>query len=75
MNFALQEEASAAHSQDLSEAMEQMSFRDPELRAKLDEHKDACMAMGFQVTEFNEAVEEIRNRGFSDTHYLHLNNI
>ncbi|XP_053396589.1 baculoviral IAP repeat-containing protein 7-A-like isoform X2 [Mercenaria mercenaria] len=55
-------ESTQSRGPDLSGAMEQMTLRDPEFRAALNEHKDACLEMGYQLTDFNEGVQELRNR-------------
>ncbi|XP_053396579.1 death-associated inhibitor of apoptosis 1-like [Mercenaria mercenaria] len=47
----------------LSGAMEQMVLREPEFRAALNEHRETCVEMGYQLEDFNEAVQELRNRG------------
>ncbi|XP_053392203.1 baculoviral IAP repeat-containing protein 8-like isoform X2 [Mercenaria mercenaria] len=41
----------------------QMTLRDPEFRAVLDEHKNSCLEMGFELADFNAAVEDLRNMG------------
>ncbi|XP_045196193.2 baculoviral IAP repeat-containing protein 7-like isoform X2 [Mercenaria mercenaria] len=51
------------NNEDLSNAMEQMTLRDPVYNSALNEHKDTCLEMGYQQTDVNEAVQEIRNRG------------
>ncbi|XP_060592564.1 baculoviral IAP repeat-containing protein 7-like [Ruditapes philippinarum] len=49
--------------EDLSSTMQQMTLRDPVYNAALNEHKDTCLEMGYQLADFNEAVQEIRDRG------------
>ncbi|XP_053396571.1 baculoviral IAP repeat-containing protein 7-like [Mercenaria mercenaria] len=41
----------------------QMTLRDPEFRAVLDEHKNACLEMGYELADFNAAVDDLRNMG------------
>ncbi|XP_053396569.1 baculoviral IAP repeat-containing protein 3-like [Mercenaria mercenaria] len=50
-------------SQGLVRAIEQMTLRDPALKAVLDEHKNACLEMGYELGDFNAAVEDLRNMG------------
>jgi hypothetical protein len=50
--------------EDLSSTMQQMTLRDPVYNAALNEHKDTCLEMGYQLEDFNEAVQEIRDRGY-----------
>ncbi|XP_053391903.1 baculoviral IAP repeat-containing protein 7-like [Mercenaria mercenaria] len=61
--FENENESAQSRGPDLSGAMELMTLRDPEFTAALNEHKDACLEMGYQLTDFNEAVQELRNRG------------
>jgi uncharacterized Fe-S cluster-containing MiaB family protein len=52
--------------------MEQITLSDPEIRTALEEHKSACVNMGYQIIEFDEAVKEIRNRGLNFIHFYHI---
>ncbi|XP_045195746.2 baculoviral IAP repeat-containing protein 8-like [Mercenaria mercenaria] len=44
-------------------AIEQMTLRDPALKAVLDEHKNVCLEMGYDLADFNAAVKDLRNMG------------
>lgn len=46
-----------------------MTLRDPVFRAALDEHRDTCLEMGYQLPDFNKAVQDLRNRGNSSATY------
>ncbi|XP_060592048.1 inhibitor of apoptosis protein-like isoform X3 [Ruditapes philippinarum] len=50
-------------SEDLQGAMDQMTLRDPVLRAALEEHKTTCLEMGYDIADVNEAVDDLRNMG------------
>ncbi|XP_060586313.1 baculoviral IAP repeat-containing protein 7-like [Ruditapes philippinarum] len=50
-------------SDDLQGAMNQMTLRDPVLRAALEEHKTTCLEMGYDIADVNEAVDDLRNMG------------
>jgi hypothetical protein len=52
-------------SADISSKMEQMTLRDPELQTSLQEHKDTCLEMGFQLKDVNAAAEELIMQGMS----------
>ncbi|XP_053396476.1 baculoviral IAP repeat-containing protein 8-like [Mercenaria mercenaria] len=41
----------------------QINLRDPVIKAVLEEHKNTCLEMGYQLIDFNEAVEDLRNMG------------
>jgi hypothetical protein len=50
-------------SEDLQGAMDQMTLRDPVLRAALEEHKTICLELGYDIADVNEAVYDLRNMG------------
>lgn len=47
----------------MTRTLAQMTLRDPQFRAIMNEHKQACLDMGFKEEDFNDTVEELRNRG------------
>ncbi|XP_053396475.1 putative inhibitor of apoptosis [Mercenaria mercenaria] len=49
--------------QGLPGATGQLALRDPVIKAILEEHKNTCLEMGYQLIDFNEAVEDLRNMG------------
>lgn len=56
--------------QGITNPMEQMTLRDPEFRAALEEHRDTCLEMGYQLSDFNKAIEDLRNRGNLSETYI-----
>ena len=43
--------------------LNQMKLRDPVFRAALEEHKNTCLEMGYDIADINEAIDDLRNMG------------
>jgi hypothetical protein len=43
--------------------MERLSLMDPEISAVLDQNKNICLEMGYDLNDFDEAVKDLRNMG------------
>ncbi|XP_060592057.1 baculoviral IAP repeat-containing protein 8-like [Ruditapes philippinarum] len=47
----------------VSATMERLSLMDPEINAVLDQHKNICLEMGYDLKDVDEAVKDLRNMG------------
>lgn len=48
---------------DISGAVEQLRLKEAESKAVVEEVLNTCLEMGYQLTDLNKAVQELKNRG------------